>query len=1001
MGEAGVVGRLRERVLLAGSLQEASGSRGRVVLLTGEAGMGKTTLADELVALARLQGVTVARGQGWEGRGSPPLVVWREVAQALGASAGGSLDAGMVHRLLAAACARGPVLVVVEDLHAADADSARLLAQLSHRLGELPVLVLATFREEELGERPGAAEALSAVSTTTRRMAVPALTVEGVTELATQLSGCRPTDQVVQELVNRSDGNAFFVRELVEAARGTDVPAGVAATVRQRVQTLEPEVVEVLLPAACAGRELDLPVVAAAVGVSVPRVLELLGRAVRAGLLLADGPGELRFRHALVADALVADLLPGQRTRLHLQLAVAAQQQPSVDAVTVAHHLAQAGPVADPCEVVRWSTMAGEQAEAAGAPLEAVRHLRRAVAAETRPARQALLQERIGHCLFNAGARPAEAVLAFEAALLGHELAKDSRRCGIVHSRLASHLSLYRHTSDFARAARHFAAAEELLVDPLDRAHLLVGRSTMHLLRGLPEAALADAQEALLATQGKDRPALESTARLMTGAALLALARIAEGLSALDLSFSRGAVLRPTVDVQTAWHGIVVGVVLEDPALACAYAERAQRALSGSHLPGQAQIVSDLLAPAHALAGRVAEARTSLAEEDLLGFDVERQGVVPVLVGDWTGSRPALERMLHRDVASGHGVRVAVLCWALGWVLRQQGELDAARGHLERGVRLARRDGRRLDELRLLTELALVDAAAGSRAQVASHVERCADLAAGQDLRGLGLRLQLAAAEGPGAVERVVADADRRGLPLLSVEALLHGGRVVPGHAAAFTVRARERLAGLGLMDTDWGSAVTTVPRSSRCLLRWDGASWELRTPAGTAHLPHSLGLTHLARLLAAPGREWHALDLAGLATQGVPGIGSTAAQPFLDEQARRAYRARLAELGVDLAEAERDGDAAAVERAEVQRQELADHLAAALGLAGSVRGWSGPAEKARQSVTKTLRSAVVRIELVDPLVAAHLRASLRTGTWCSYEPDPSASLAWEVAGRS
>ena len=999
MGGAGVVGRLRERVLLSGSLEEAAGSRGRVVLLTGEAGMGKTTLADELVGIARSRGVAVARGQGWEGRGSPPLVVWREVLLALGNGLEGPLDAEVVHRLLVTACARGPVLVVLEDLHAADADSARLLAQLSYRLGELPVLVLATLREEELRERPGAAEALLSVSSTTRRVAVPALTVEGVTELATLLSGTRPTPEVVQELVLRSDGNAFFVRELVEAAHGADVPAGVAATVRQRVQSLEPEVVAVLLLAACAGRELALPLVAGAASVSVPEVLELLGRAVRAGLLLGDGPAQLRFKHALVADALVADLLPGERTRLHLQLAAAAQQHQPVDAVTVAHHLAQAGPVAEPGEVVRWSTLAGEQAEAAGAPLEAVRHLRRAVAAETRSAAQAVLQERIGHCLFNAGARPAEAVLAFEAALLGHELAKDRRRCGIVHSRLASHLSLYRHTSDFTRAARHFEAAEELLVDPLDRAHLLVGRSTMHLLRGHPDAALADAQEALLAATGRDRPALESTARLMTGAALLALARLDEGLSALDRSFSPGAVQRPTVDVQTAWHGIVAGVVLEDPALACSYAERAQRALSGSQLPGQAQIVSDLLAPAHALAGRVAQARGSLAAEDLLGFEVERQGVVPVLAGDWAGTRAVLEQMLHRDVASGHGVRVAVLCWALGRLLRQQGELEAARNHLERGARLARRDGRRLDELRLLVELALVDGADGSRDRVAAHLERCAVLAAGQDLRGLRLRLRLAAANSLDEVEAVVADADRRGLPLLAVEALVHGRHVTPGHAASLTARARERLDGLGLLDTGWGSIVCDVAAPSPCSLRWDGASWGLQTPTGTAHLPASLGLTHLARLLAAPGREWYALDLASLAARGEPGGRPTPAQPFLDDQARRAYRIRLDELALDLAEAERDGDEGAVERAQRQRQELAEHLAAALGLGGSARGWSGPAEKARQSVTKTLRSAVVRIEAVDSLVAAHLRASLRTGTWCSYAPDPSASLAWDVAG--
>ena len=277
-----------------------------------------------------------------------------------------------------------------------------------------------------------------------------------------------------------------------------------------------------------------------------------------------------------------------------------------------------------------------------------------------------------------------------------------------------------------------------------------------------------------------------------------------------DASFTTGAVLRPTVEVQTAWHGIVAGVALEDPALAVSYAERAERALSGVDLPGQAQIVSDLLAPAFAIGGDVRRAQLSLAEQDLLGFDVERQGVVPAFAGDWTAVRPVLERMLHRDIASGHGVRVATMCWTLGWVLRQLGELAAAREHLLLGVRDAGRDGRVLDELRMRSELALVEVAAGRRAAAQLHLDRCALLGVGEDLRGLGVRLELASAAVRGeGFARVLAEADRRGLPLLAVDVLARWSEAEPARGAQLRADVHDRLGRLALLDTGWAVLAT------------------------------------------------------------------------------------------------------------------------------------------------------------------------------------------------
>lgn len=1001
MGRGTVVGRERERAVLAGALDDALTGRGGVVLLTGEGGMGKTTLAEELAASASARGAQVVRGHGWEGQNSPALVVWREVLDELGEPPG-QVQVTRVDQVLRAATVHAPLLVLLEDLHAADADSARAVAHLSSRLGSTRVLVVATLREQELRDRPGAAEALDAVSAQCRRVAVPPLTVDGVAELASALLGRPAPDHLLGDLTARSDGNAFYVRELVESSMATGVPQGVAASVRRRLAALPVDVVLALHVSACAGREVDVRAVAAAAGRPVEQGLELLGSAVAAGVLEDKGRGRLRFRHALVAEVLRADLLPGERAVHHLALAAAARAATPLHAVTVAYHLLEAGPLADADETSAWCVRAADEAESAGAPLEAVRHLRLAAERTTDPLQHARLHERIGQCLFDAGAYTTDAVHAFEIALAGYERAGQTRRSGIVHSRLGSHLSLYRRTADFGRAERHFATALGLLTAPVDRAHVLVGTSTLALLRGLPHDALVDGARAEQIATAASRSALAATGRLMTGAGLLAVGRLREGFQALDASFSAGQVLRPTVDVQTAYHGIGTAVVLEDPALALSYAERGQRALEGVDLPGQAQIISDLLSPAYALRGDLARARSTLAPEDLLGFQVQREGLIPAYAGDWEALVPHLEDMLGRDAADGHAVRVAALCWVLGWVLRLQGDLDRARPHLERGLAEALRDDRVLDAVRLRLELALLAAAADDRVSAAVHVEACAQVGAREDLRGLAVRLMLARAVlRGGGFEQVVAAADRRHLPFLALDALARWRDAVPARAAGIGQAIVARLDALGVRGTGW-EALVPLPAQRPAdeplrVLRDEGETWAIEGGVRVVRVRDGKGLRHLARLLGSPGREWHCLELAGLAEGQAGTPPSGLAQPVIDGQARRAYRSRLALLEQEMDDAALAGDAVRGTRARLEHEAVLAHLSAALGLGGHPRGMSDPAERARQSVTKTLRAAVERITEQDPLTGEHLRLSLRTGAFCCYAPDPATSLRWQV----
>lgn len=171
-----------------------------------------------------------------------------------------------------------------------------------------------------------------------------------------------------------------------------------------------------------------------------------------------------------------------------------------------------------------------------------------------------------------------------------------------------------------------------------------------------------------------------------------------------------------------------------------------------------------------------------------------------------------------------------------------------------------------------------------------------------------------------------------------------------------------------------------------------NGDHWLLRHGGRAVVLPDLKGLTYLARLLAEPGREQHVLDLAEAGTVA-PGL------PVLDDEARASYRRRLAEVETDLAEAEADHDEARIRLAERDRDYLVAELSAAAGLGGRARTTGGTAERARTSVTRSLRYALARLAEAAPDLGAHLDRTVRTGTACCYQPDPVARLEWKVTG--
>jgi uncharacterized protein (UPF0335 family) len=156
-------------------------------------------------------------------------------------------------------------------------------------------------------------------------------------------------------------------------------------------------------------------------------------------------------------------------------------------------------------------------------------------------------------------------------------------------------------------------------------------------------------------------------------------------------------------------------------------------------------------------------------------------------------------------------------------------------------------------------------------------------------------------------------------------------------------------------------------------------------------------GLRDLAVLLAAPGREVAATELAAGGHGGTAmAMAALGADPVLDERARAEYRARLAELDDELARADAHQDIERSARLAAERDALLDELARATGLGGRRRRLGDAAERARTTVTARIRDAIGRIERVHPELGRHLRASIVTGTRCSYRP--AETVRWSVS---
>lgn len=219
----------------------------------------------------------------------------------------------------------------------------------------------------------------------------------------------------------------------------------------------------------------------------------------------------------------------------------------------------------------------------------------------------------------------------------------------------------------------------------------------------------------------------------------------------------------------------------------------------------------------------------------------------------------------------------------------------------------------------------------------------------------------------------------------------IHAGEMVFPPALSGVVLSELRRRG----ERDDGADETTPGRPPDTALRREGEYWTIAYEGEMVRLKHTRGVGYLADLLRNPGRELHALDLVAGDRAG-RALALEGAEAVLDPQAKAEYRRRLHELQAEAAEAENWGDAERASRARDEIEAIARQLGAAVGLGGRDRRAAAAAERARVNVTLAVKSTLAKVGAHAPLLGEHLTTTIKTGTYCSYSPDPRTPIRWE-----
>ncbi len=1017
-----LIGRDHPAGVLRAEIRRASESHGGLVLVTGEAGIGKTTLVTGAVEEARRLGALVLSGSCWDSDSAPGYWPWVQVIRALRRASGEVVDGNglavllgdaasaepvdsftiydAVTSALVAASARQPVVVVLDDLHWADTASLRLLEFAAQHTWFERLLLVGTYRDVEV-EAAGhpLQPLLTALVAKATTVTLTGLDPDEVGALMARTTGTEPGAELIGEVHRRTGGNPFFVEQTARLWRSggsvTAVAPGVREALRRRMSLLPPPVVELLTAAAVLGREFHRQVLAATLSSPVPHVDRLLDQAVTARLVVAQGAGMFSFAHDLVRETLY-DALGEEAAGQHAAVVHALERTPTlavrIFAADLARHAYLAGAALDPAIATDHLVAAARDAGTRMATEEAIGHYRRALERVTDAERRVRISLDLGQQLHHVNDRDS-AWQSYETAVTVARQVGDDE----LLTRVA--LTLYMYDSERGGVV-------ESLLDDAHRALVRGGAdapeplSTDRLARELSVHMMA------LARGGDDDDALTFSlwARHDT---IWGLGTAAERVTLTDELM---AVARRSGD-----HGVehfasslrwVALLEQGDPRYVdqfhdfIALAERhglARGAFS-------AAVDKSLIA---AFQGRFAEADTLLdqalnAVEDHMHEHFTYMGTHMrwsyLLLQGRFDELADVQRLL---IEHKHPYPRMLA----GITAVQRGDVDEARrlftesqaggnGYERMFAPLA---------LRFQAQVAAATADPGlcarTREALAPHRGQWVVSLYGCDLSGpvdLWLALVDAAQERwDDAIEEFTAAyqaADRLRARPWSLEAraglartLLATGDVAAGEALAREVRDEAAELGMRHLAVD-GPVVAEAPANA---FHRDGSVWSVGTDGHAVHVPDSKGLRDLHHLISQPGVDVPAVRLldpdGGEVVVAARRLGG---DDVLDDEAKARYKRRLTRLDEEIDRAAERGDDARAAAFDQERAALLEQLRTAAGLGGRTRRLGDEAERARKTVTARIRDAIRKLDERHPGLAAHLRASVTTGATCRYQPD-------------
>ena len=975
-------------------LTDAEAGRGGLTLVLGEPGIGKTRLVDEVAQRARARGFRVALGRCVAGSAAA-YAPWTQALRALvadmesvpselgmivpeipgSASWGDAGDASAVLEQAVARCLRAsadiaPRLVVLDDLHDADAASLGLLRSVASMLADVRMSILATQRDVATSLSPANDATLAEIGRHAERIGLRRLSLDVVTEWVER---AEPRARAMAAAIHRvTEGNPLFVEEVlrVSLVRGEHevplIPRGLRDAIAAHIALADPESRALLSIGAVAGPEISLTVLAAATERSMADLRTCLASALRVGLIFEREDDTLVIGHGLVRDALVEQLGDMERGAAHWRIGRALHA--AGERVRGARHMA-AGAAAGDVDVLESAARSASEELSARHAWEDVETVLRAAAEASPPDRSATFG------LF---------IDAAAACIRAGALARGRRELE----------ALFDHP--LVRA------------DPLLRARAALAYG--HELRGAlgPPVMVRMAREALAALPDA---ALGWRARVMARLASALVPGPPEALAeAHRLAMEASALAERLGDDEISYavlQWVVPAVVFTSDT-----SERARWVRRWVELArAGGDLVGELRARQFDLLHRIEEGdgSTALAAIEDVVARIGRpyfawraplaRAIAMLANGDLETARSEARRM--RTLARAAGAPFAHMLHAMLQLslLHATGDAEAWRGEesdiadLLRGPAPAEyfralaavyagRDAEaracmqtRTPARVLPPSVLLVAGAVACKLADPALAEEVLSLLAPDEARSpFSWGPSGAIALGPVALTlaRLARVLERNEEAARWYETTLRRTEHV---FPTFRAEAARELAALGV------SPAPAVARHDPPAVTPEGEGFRITGFGGAARLDDRRGVRYLARLLAEPGRELHVLDLIG------SGIEERPTGAVLDAKAKAAYRARVRDLRAELDEASAHADLGRAERVQAELDAISEQLAQAVGLGGRDRTSGASAERARINVQRRLRDVLARIEAQAPELGRRLAASIRTGTFCIYAP--------------